>query len=539
MRYAVEETLAGRADQLKGFTIAVDVFGRSLQFDASTDPLVRVEARRLRRRLADYYADEGQGDSIRIDLPVGGYVPRFYRAEPVVAERRRLSGWLPLGTLAAALSAAVLVAIWQDPGSEAGRPLRSADTQVERERAPRIAVVGFTNLSDDPALDAFVGGLTEETLIRLSEYGVPVVVGGDPTKSEAHAQVPAFRQAGVRYILGGSVRRQDDLVRIAPRLVDLATGQQVWTRSFDETLDLRESVSTQERIGTRIAAILTNPFGPTHGPEMGKFADLPLAKLDSYGCSVQFRAYVQALDPAAHERSRRCFRRVIHERPQGAHVWAGLALVYQHEHWYGYNPQPDRGEALQRAYEAAWKAVDLDDGNLLAQLAMASVSYSRGDTRTFVESAERAMQLKRHQNPSAAAQIGLLMTLSGNVHYGRDLLDAAFAAEPSVPSWYRVAQSFNAMLRGDPAQAVDWALKAHTPHWFAAPMALAAAAGLAGRHELAAQSVERLLATDPSFLYSGRQRLERWIQNPKLIELLVEGLSKSGLDFCEACAPAG
>ena len=78
LEYIVEETLAGRADRLKGLTIAIDVFGRdAATFDARNDPVVRIEAAKLRRRLERYYLIAGQQDPIRIDIPKGTYVPTF------------------------------------------------------------------------------------------------------------------------------------------------------------------------------------------------------------------------------------------------------------------------------------------------------------------------------------------------------------------------------------------------------------------------------------------------------------------------------
>jgi hypothetical protein len=76
LRYAVDETIAGRGERLKGYTIAVEVFERSADFDPQTDPLVRVEAGRLRRRLIEYYAVEGRNDPVVIELPRGTYAVR-------------------------------------------------------------------------------------------------------------------------------------------------------------------------------------------------------------------------------------------------------------------------------------------------------------------------------------------------------------------------------------------------------------------------------------------------------------------------------
>ena len=73
----VEETQAGRADRLHAYPIALEVLGRDASFDPQTDPVVRMEAGRLRRRLERYYLGAGQSDPVRIDIPKGGYAPTF------------------------------------------------------------------------------------------------------------------------------------------------------------------------------------------------------------------------------------------------------------------------------------------------------------------------------------------------------------------------------------------------------------------------------------------------------------------------------
>src|SRR5690242_12255072 len=88
------EALAGRSDQLKEYVIGVQVFGKEDSFDPRTDPIVRVQARRLRARLVQYYRDEGQSDEIVIELPKGGYAPVFRQRSPNVAPRRSLGAAL-------------------------------------------------------------------------------------------------------------------------------------------------------------------------------------------------------------------------------------------------------------------------------------------------------------------------------------------------------------------------------------------------------------------------------------------------------------
>ena len=85
LTFIVEETLAGRGDRLKEFVVGVEVFGKDNSFDPGNDPIVRVQARRLRAQLTRYYNEEGQADELLIDLPKGGYSPIFraHKSAPV------------------------------------------------------------------------------------------------------------------------------------------------------------------------------------------------------------------------------------------------------------------------------------------------------------------------------------------------------------------------------------------------------------------------------------------------------------------------
>jgi hypothetical protein len=91
LRFVVDMEISGRGDRIKAYTIAVEALGRGEDFDPQRQPIVRVEAGRLRRTLEAYYAGPGRGDIVIIDVPRGGYVPTF-RTNPPVMERLRKGG---------------------------------------------------------------------------------------------------------------------------------------------------------------------------------------------------------------------------------------------------------------------------------------------------------------------------------------------------------------------------------------------------------------------------------------------------------------
>src|SRR6058998_1005019 len=84
--FIVQEAVAKRGGDLKEYVIGVQVFGKEASFDPRTDPIVRVQARRLRARLAKYYSEEGRADQVIVDIPKGGYAPLFSRRETAAAK---------------------------------------------------------------------------------------------------------------------------------------------------------------------------------------------------------------------------------------------------------------------------------------------------------------------------------------------------------------------------------------------------------------------------------------------------------------------
>src|SRR5262245_2096416 len=167
LRYVVEETLEGRGDEIKGYTLALEVFGRGNSFDPANDSVVRVEAARLRRTLAAYYGDEGVGDTIVIDVPKGGYVPAFHMRPPaapgpapVVPSPPAASSDAPAAPAAApgsqrwwrfAIVAAVAVMLvgaaaafsWHQLRPETKSSPAEVRTELARPARPTVAVLPF------------------------------------------------------------------------------------------------------------------------------------------------------------------------------------------------------------------------------------------------------------------------------------------------------------------------------------------------------------------------------------------------------------
>jgi hypothetical protein len=166
LRYVVEATLRGGQHRIKGYTIAVEALGRGDDFDPQDDPIVRVEAMRLRRALNRYYQNGGSDDPVRIELPLGSYVPLFRRGAIAGAGPKREAGPEQdspggqrlhdfLAFLAAYLANDITAAERQAArmsGDSLGLMARAlvaaqrGETQVAREMLDRLAAPGVAQL---------------------------------------------------------------------------------------------------------------------------------------------------------------------------------------------------------------------------------------------------------------------------------------------------------------------------------------------------------------------------------------------------------
>src|SRR5499427_439463 len=186
LRFAVEQTLSGNTDSLKEQTIGIEVFDRRPDYDPRIDPIVRVEARRLRAKLKAYYASRGRSDdNVLIGLPKGTYVP-FFRS------RTRTLTTLPEPT-----------------------PPKSGATEKS------IAVLPFVNLTPEAGDDFFSDGLTEELIHRLTRIpDFRVVAWETMSRLRGREQDPEGirRELKVGAILRGSVRRTNGRVRVTAQL---------------------------------------------------------------------------------------------------------------------------------------------------------------------------------------------------------------------------------------------------------------------------------------------------------------------------------
>jgi adenylate cyclase len=234
LRFVVERALAGEADQVKEYTIGVAVFGRSEEYDPRLDSIVRVEARRLRTKLDEYYAGGGRHDPIVIEMPRGSYVPTFARRAPAAAVAppappRSTSRWTP-GLIAAAVAVVLALPI----GFTVWRS--GAWTSVGRATPiVSIAVLPFAEYSADGQDATLAASLTDGVTSELARIRTLAVVSHTSARQFAGTRQP-MREIGralnAELILEGSLHREGAGIRVNARLVDAVADRKLWVEDF-------------------------------------------------------------------------------------------------------------------------------------------------------------------------------------------------------------------------------------------------------------------------------------------------------------------
>jgi serine/threonine-protein kinase len=279
LKFVVECQLAGRGSELKEYTIGVEVFDRDRHYDPRVDPIVRVEARRLRAKLDAWYAGEGKHDSVVIRLPKGSYAPLFAGAQPM-------------------------------PGRDTG-PAESP--------ARGILILPFENVSAQADADYLCEGLTQQIIHRLTRVETLRVLGwNSAARMRERADVrQAARELAAESILSGSVRAGGGRLRITAQLADAATGRFLWSEFYDRRPE--DLLSIEEEIARSIVDALQVQLGITTDST---------GNPDAYERYFRARHYMNGRTGDGMRRAVALFREALDYDPGFALAWAGLADAY-------------------------------------------------------------------------------------------------------------------------------------------------------------------------------------------------------------------
>jgi TolB-like protein/Tfp pilus assembly protein PilF len=395
-----------------------------------------------------------------------------------------------------------------------------------------IAVLPFKYRGANADLEALAEGLSEEIVTGLSRFSYLQVVARSSTlrfTGEATDIRTVGKELGARYLMEGSLRQAGSVLRVSVQLVDTNTGAHLWAENYNRTFSPESVFELQDDLVPRIVSTIADWYGVLPHSMSEALRSKDSDQLSPYAAVLRSIGFYERVTAEEHAAARAGLERAVQQSPGNADGWAMLSMMYGEEHRFGFNVRPD---PLGRSLQAARRAVDAAHANHFAWLALAQALFFRKEFDSFRDAAERAIALNP-MDGSTIEYIGHLIAFSGDWERGCDMAERARQLNPNHPGWYWAVPFYSAYRNGDYQTARTFVLKLHMPTLFFSYVMLAAVYGQLGEREAAGQALRDLLRLKPDFALTGRDELAKWYL-PELVEQLMDGLRKAGLEVVEA-----
>lgn len=527
--YLVDQALAGNSCRLKGFSIAVDVFGRNADFDPASDAVVRVQAGRLRDLLRRYYEGEGVAEPVMISVPRGSYVPDFVSREaageakaeavadePPLPSEERSAPALGTGAMLVAFLLMIVLAgsaLFYLP-STAPRP--PADAAVARSAssgmdfrasvpAQMLPSVRIEQLSSSDAADQIV------SLLRLGLAGFDTAnLIGRPTVEGA-----AGDDAWLNFVF--SVRHDSAKDAVVVEVENMGSGRLLLSRS------LPASVAGSTDAEGLVADLLT-----TLMPSSGRIyaflnqtgRDTPLVR-----CLVLNDRYYRDQNADTHRDALMCLERLMDGDTESPLVYAEAAALHMQTISAGYAYPADTSAA--HALRLARRGIELGPGSTYAHRSLGYVLQRSGEAQEALRWMRRAYQLNTY-DLTMAASFGYTLIFAGNYEEGTPIISRSVRVTSAHPTWWDFGLFLGAFMLGDEQEAANAAAAlaaVDRAHYIAARLIVAAAQGETSEVErLAAHLLERF----PRFSDDPLAFFQRAAYPEDMALRLTEALAKAG-----------
>ncbi|AZO44921.1 tetratricopeptide repeat protein [Mesorhizobium sp. M7D.F.Ca.US.005.01.1.1] len=549
LRYLVEREQAGEGDRLKGFSIAMDVFGKDGDFDPSTDAVVRVQAGRLRELLQHYFANEGIAEPVRIAIPRGGYVPAYELNAirlPDVAELK-LDATVsadPPNASTGMLHAASLASVPSSPAPSVARHLRFfwvAIALVIAMLGVLILRQGSTALLTGGDMSATIenAGATGSIVPTAMADALPQVYIGLKAEGTYASRVAASLRAG----LSGF-----DTIDFIGR--DTATDPADDTTSFifdilpgpdagDITIELQSMASGRVLLSRNLT-----PADNAPAAVEDRIADMLSSALPASGtiynyieqtgapngltqCLLLNDKYYLDQNARTHEAAYRCLEKLANGGAKSSLVYSELASLHLEavsDH-YAYPPNA----TIEKAVEFAHRGVQMGPTSPYAHRSYGYVSSRLGNTDEAIRWMRKAYELNPYDLGMAAAY-GYGLIFAGRYAEGTPILDHAAETFSGHSTWWDYGLFVGEFMQGDMNKAIAASMALRTTatksHYLAARLIGAKAAG---QDHLVSTLLNQLTTEFPKFAADPRATFVERKYPADLTERLVQALRAAGL----------
>lgn len=488
LNFVVGKTLSGESDEIKGYTVATQVFGRKEDFDQNSDPIVSIHANKLRRALERYYLTAGIHDPLRIDVPKGTYVPVFYKQNEINAP---------------AVS------------------INDIKQSITYENAwPTVLIQPFKSLTGDSESNYMGIGLATELSTALARYqDVRVLMYGPEGNAKRIADTPA------RFVVEGSVRKDETKINVSVHLVDLISGMQILGESHNTDLKATQLIAFQEEFSRKIAVAIAGEHGAISRAMSSESKNKPPKELTTYEAILKYYEYDRFNNTETYIAALEALTSASKKEPDCGQIWTKLGRLYSDNIT---NEFFDTEITLEQAVSCASKGVLINPDNQRARIILAALRMFSDEVPAARAEAERALAL----NPNSLFFLdvtGYILTLLGDWERGTMLIKKAMSLNPYYHNYVHYALWLNLFRKKEyePAYLETTNLTLTESLW--EPLTRAATLGQLGRIEEGKRAAEELLTLKPEFQTRGRKLIKYYIKFDDIIEQVVDGLRKVGV----------
>jgi adenylate cyclase len=424
------------------------------------------------------------------------------------------------------------VQVWHWPGEALSKTASPdvADT-LGLPQKPSIAVMPFTNMSNDPEQEYFADGIVEDLITALSRFPWLFVIARNTSFSYKGENVQVKRAAkdlGVRYMVEGSVRRSATRLRVSVQLIDAVVDRHVWAENYDRAVG--DLFDLQDEISQAITGVLVPALSSAERERSLRDNRPTLDAWAAYQRALEH--YYRPYSDEDHAAARRLLDQSIELDPRfaDAHAMVAMMGIYAiHSGQSSYTGSHE--EIIAEARRAAERAVQLEDSNALAHIALGRAYEMTGKINLGVPQGETAVKL----NPNLAIahhELGFMMAHVGRLEESIQCFDRAIRLSPNDPSRWNFfllkGISFFGLQEFDRAIAnLEEASRLRTAAFWPY-LGLAAAYVAMGRMDDAQGAIGEVLARRSDWTAANMQKifgnmpsdhLKKWIQNVQLAGL--------------------
>lgn len=504
LSYVVEQTLSGKGGDIKAYNIAVEVFGLGESFDPRVNPLIRTEAGRLRGKLDHYYLLNPTA-RIHISMPKGGYAAVFARREALGTQ----------GPL-------------QSPDSASRYSPLALQKIARPEYKAAIQVMPFENVNDSEAVRHFISGLSNEVVVGLTKFReLRIVDHSHPQRLAPLAQrgKPRPPEREPRFMLNGSVQMEDNVFKVWSFLTDATTSYNIWAEKFDAPADSAPLLKLQEDVAESIVNLVADDFGLLHRTLLKEVESGASDSSNLQEAALLYYHWTTVLTKPEFEKALNSLEKVLATEPEHVPSMAMLADIYASDHQWSYNLVDN---ALEKSLQLAARAVNLDPESQLGHLAMALNYHLRGDRESFVNSAERAIEVNPYSTNILSALAAWYGT-SGMWDKCLELVEKTMSINRACPVWCHTTLAMYDYACGDYANCFARVKMINMPGTMWLPLMRLVSGAFLNKREECGRALAELLEIHPDFRESWPIILSQNMPCGDMLCKMRAGLERAGL----------